>query len=128
MAKVKKDVDAGRKTLTRLPVGTFVVMQDHKSKRWIHRGTIVEKINPKRNTYVVEINGKRYLRNRIFLRPCLNQDQSSEPVQRPLRGILRQNEPEQLEPEQLEPEQPELRRSKRQCVLKKKKVRFEGRS
>ena len=128
MAKVKKDVDAGRKTLTRLPVGTFVVMQDHKSKRWIHRGTIVEKINPKRNTYVVEINGKRYLRNRIFLRPCLNQDQSSEPVQRPLRGILRQNEPEQLKPEQLEPEQPELRRSKRQCVLKKKKVRFERRS
>ena len=123
MAKVKKDVDAGRKTLTRLPVGTFVVMQDHKSKRWIHRGTIVEKINPKRNTYVVEINGKRYLRNRIFLRPCLNQDQSSEPVQSPLRGILRQNEPEQLEPEQ-----PELRRSKRQCVLKKKKVRFERRS
>ena len=124
MAKVKKDVDAGRKTLTRLPVGTFVVMQDHKSKRWIHRGTIVEKnVNPKRNTYVVEINGKRYLRNRIFLRPCLNQDQSSEPVQSPLRGILRQNEPEQPEPEQ-----PELRRSKRQCVLKKKKVRFERRS
>merc|ERR1712235_10563 len=115
MAKVKKDVDAGRKTLTRLPVGTFVVMQDHKSKRWIHRGTIVEKnINPKRNTYVVEINGKRYLRNRIFLRPCLNQDQSSEPVQSPHRGILRQNEPEQ----------PEIRQSKRQCVLKKKKVRF----
>ena len=109
-------------------IPTFVVMQDHKSKRWIHRGTIVEKINPKRNTYVVEINGKRYLRNRIFLRPCLNQDQSSEPAQSPRRGILRQNEPEQLEPEQLEPEQPELRRSKRQCVLKKKKVRFERRS
>ena len=74
-----------------------------QDKRWIRRGTIVEK-KKNRNTYLVEASGRRYLRNRKFLRPCLNQDQTTE------------------EPE--EKEQFELRRSKRHCVTQNKKVRF----
>ena len=106
MSKVKKDFDAGRRTLSSLPVGTLVLIQDRKTKRWIRRGTIVEK-KKNRNTYLVEASGRRYLRNRKFLRPCLNQDQSSDMAE---------------EPE--EKEQFELRRSKRHCVTQNKKVRF----
>ena len=87
-------------------MGTLVLIQDRKTKRWIRRGTIVEK-KKNRNTYLVEASGRRYLRNRKFLRPCLNQDQSSDMAE---------------EPE--EKEQFELRRSKRQCVTQNKKVQF----
>ena len=61
MAKVKKDFDAGRRTLSSLPVGTFVAIQDRKTKRWSMRGTILEK-KKNQNTYIVEsVNGRRYL-------------------------------------------------------------------
>ena len=83
MAKVKKDFDAGRRTLSSLPVGTFVAIQDRKTKRWSMRGTILEK-KKNRNTYTVEsVNGRRYLRNRKFLRPCLNQDFSVITAEQP---------------------------------------------
>ena len=112
MAKVKKDYDAGRRTLSSLPVGTLVMFQDRKTRRWTHRGVIVQK--KQRNTYVVEANGRTYLRNRKFLRPCLNQDIDDKAEQ--------PEEPsESIKPEQAE--QP-LRRSKRHCVRKAKKVRF----
>ena len=139
MAKVKKDFDARKRTLRSLPVGTLVVIQDRKTRRWTRRAIIVEK-KTNRNTYLVESSGKRLLRNRKFLRPCLNQDideeikaeqpeesglepghdepkvrdQTSDQVERPLRGI----KPEQAK-------QPILRRSKRHCTRKAKKVRFE---
>ena len=74
--KVKKDFDMGRRSLTRLPVGTLVVLQDRpvgaKTGRWSQKGTIVE-IKKKRNTNLVEADGRKYLRNRRFLRPCLRQ-------------------------------------------------------
>ena len=113
MAKVKKDCDAGRRTLSSLPVGTLVVIQDRNTKRWTRRGTIVQK-KKQRHTYVVETNGRSLLRNRKFLRPCLNQDidYKAEQPEEPSECIM----PEQAE-------QP-LRRSKRHCVRKAKKVRF----
>ena len=121
MAKVKKDFDAGRRTLTSLPVGTLVVIQDRKTKRWSIRGTVLEK-KKNRNTYTVEaVSGRRYLRNRKFLRPCLNQDISDIMAEQP-------EEPQDIcESSDImaeQPKQPELRRSKRQCVKKDLKVRF----
>ena len=120
-AKVKKDFDAGRRTLSSLPVGTLVVIQDRKTKRWSMRGTILEK-KKNRNTYTVEaVSGRRYLRNRRFLRPCLNQDISDIMAEQP-------EEPQDIcESSDImaeQPKQPELRRSKRQCVKKDLKVRF----
>ena len=124
MAKVKKDFDAGRRTLSSLPVGTFVAIQDRKTKRWSMRGTILEK-KKNRNTYTVEsVNGRRYLRNRKFLRPCLNQDFSDIKAEQPkkesdhhISDFVCDNLAEQ-------PKKENLRRSKRKCVKKDLKVRF----
>ena len=103
------------------------MFQDRKTRRWTHRGVIVQK--KQRNTYVVEANGRTYLRNRKFLRPCLNQDIDDKAEQPEESGLERgHNAPivtdqpsESIKPEQAE--QP-LRRSKRHCVRKAKKVRF----
>ena len=86
MAKVKKDFDKDRRTLTRLPLDTSVVLQDRpvgaKPGRWNRKGTIVERF-PRRNTYVVEVEGRNFLRNRRFLRPCLQQLGHEDPVLHP---------------------------------------------
>ena len=116
MAKVKKDFDAGRRTLSSLPVGTLVVIQDRKTKRWSIRGTVLEK-KKNRNTYTVEANGgRRYLRNRKFLRPCLNQD-FDDSYGHTMAPYESNDMAEQ-------PKKEELRRSKRQCVKKDLKVKF----
>ena len=72
MEKVKKDFDKDRRSLSTLPVDTLVVLQNFKTRRWERKGTIVER-KPGRNTYVVEVEGRNFLRNRRFLRPCLQQ-------------------------------------------------------
>ena len=128
MAKVKKDCDVGRRTLSSLPVGTLVVIQDRNTKRWTRRGTIVQK-KKRRHTYVVETNGRSLLRNRKFLRPCLNQDIDDKAEQPEESGLERGHDvPIVTDPpsESIKPEQAEqpLRRSKRHCVRKAKKVRF----
>ena len=70
MWKVKKDFDKDRRSLSSLPVDTLVVLQNFKTRRWDRKGTIVER-KQNRNTYVVEVEGRNFLRNRRFLRPCL---------------------------------------------------------
>ena len=89
-----------------LNVGERVLIQHKRTRRWALSGTIIERRN--RRSYLVEAeNGKRYLRNRIFLRP----DNLSE-------------QRETFMPEQLSTEpEPEiksaLRRSERRCAKKK---------
>ena len=103
--KVKQKFDKNRKSKSVLLVGTEVIMQDKrdpngKTGRWRRRGTIVEK-KKHGNTYVIEANGYRYLRSRLFLRPVSGQE------------VV----PEAAALEELEPEAParvELRRSKRE--------------
>ena len=79
MAKVKRDFDKDRRSLTKLPVGILVVIQDRpvgaKPGRWNRRGTIVKLKSARNRTYIVEVEGgRRFTRNRRFLRPCLTQD------------------------------------------------------
>ena len=59
--------------LPQLEVGMVVIMQEPVSKRWKWKGTIVEKRSQR--SYLIESNGRRYLRNRRFLRPSVNQEQ-----------------------------------------------------
>ena len=109
MAKVKKDFDKDRRSLTRLPVGTLVVLQDRsvggKTGRWNRKGTIVERKRD-RNTYIVEVDGRRFLRNRIFLRPCLHQSEPDVDEDDEEQHELPVHEEQQREP-------PVLRRSER---------------
>ena len=89
-----------------LNVGEKVLIQHWRTRHWDLSGTIIEKRN--RRSYLVEAeNGKRYLRNRIFLRP----DNLSEPRETFMA--------EQLSTEP-EPEiKSALRRSERRCAKKK---------
>ena len=77
MEKVKKDFNSGRRSLSKLAEGTHVVVQDHKTKRWMTRGVVLE-LRKSWGSYLIEIDGRRCLRNRKMLRPCLNQDSVQE--------------------------------------------------
>ena len=61
----------GPRNLPQLCVGQLVVVQNPKTGRWESRG-VIEKARSRRS-YLVNINGRQFLRNRRFLRPCLNQ-------------------------------------------------------
>ena len=82
MKKVKKDFDKDRRSLSSLPVDTLVVLQNFKTRRWDRKGTIAER-KRHRNTYVVEVEGRNFLRNRRFLRPCLQQLEHEGPELHP---------------------------------------------
>ena len=62
----------GPRNLPQLSEGQLVVVQNPKTGRWISRGTIIKARSQR--SYIVNINGRQFLRNRRFLRPCLNQD------------------------------------------------------
>ena len=62
----KKQID--RRSLQPLSVGQAVHIQNNKTLRWDSEGTIVG-IRKKSRSYYVNIDGRRKLRNRIFLRP-----------------------------------------------------------
>ena len=81
-----------------LNIGERVLIQHWQTKRWDLSGVIIEKRN--RRSYLVKAgNGKRYLRNRIFLRPNhLSEphetsvaEQSSEP-ELEIKSALRRSE------------------------------------
>ena len=57
-----------------LHVGQPVIVQHVLTKRWDQRGEIVENRDNGRS-YLVQMNGRRYLRNRWFLRPIPKQQQ-----------------------------------------------------
>ena len=67
--KAKKD----HRGLPHLTPGQLVIIQDPKTHRWVSRGTVTA-VRKQNRSYIVDINGRSYLRNRRFLRPCLNQD------------------------------------------------------
>ena len=121
-----------RRSLPPLEVGQLVLIQHPITNRWISRGTIVE-IRDRGRSYYIDIDGKRYLRNRRFLRPCLNQDlphyEEEEPVVKPIL-VQSTKEAEEAEVEEevqpdvereAEPEAPPIRKSNRKP---KKNTRF----
>ena len=63
----KEAYDRHAKPLKPLKIGAHVYVQDTESKRWTKDG-IVKSCSETDNSYVVEVDGKRYTRNRIFLR------------------------------------------------------------
>ena len=78
-----------------------------RTKRWDLSGTVIEQRN--RRSYLVEAeNGKRYLRNRIFLRPDNLSDKSETSMAEP--EVESSTEPEIKSA---------LRRSERTCAKKK---------
>ena len=106
MEKIKENADSGKRTNFELVVGTRVVIQHPKTKRWTTNGVVLE-MKSNRRTYVIEKeNGKRSLRNRKFLRPSLNQE----------KDIVSENDQEETVIEQ---PKPIIRRSERHCGKKK---------
>ncbi|QQP48708.1 Uncharacterized protein FKW44_009103, partial [Caligus rogercresseyi] len=65
--KKKEHTDKRSKTLRPLEIGSSVLIQHPQTKRWDQKGTVVSARNQR--SYVVESKGKKYVRNRIFLRP-----------------------------------------------------------
>ena len=89
-----------------LDIGEKVLIQHWRTRRWDLSGVIVEKRN--RRSYLVEAeNGKRYLRNRKFLRPDNLPEQTGT--------FVAEQSPTKPEPEI----KPILRRSERTCAKKK---------
>ena len=111
-----------RRSLPPLEVGQLVLIQHPITNRWSSRGTIVE-IRDRGRSYYIDIDGKRYLRNRRFLRPCLNQDlphyEEEEPVVKPIlvqstREAEEAEFEEEVQPDverEAEPEAPPIRKS-----------------
>ena len=66
------------RNMPQLKVGQEVLVQNPKSedkatsKRWESKGTIVKKRS--RRSYIINIDGREYLRNRRFLKPYPEQD------------------------------------------------------
>ena len=65
--KSKSYFDRHSRIISELHVGQEVLMQDRCTKKWIRPATVVEKL-PNGRSYFVESNGRRYRRNRRFLR------------------------------------------------------------
>lgn len=59
--------DSSSKSLPTLKIGTHVRIQDPKFKTWGKIG-IIKSIRKNKRSYVIESNGKEYLRNRRFLK------------------------------------------------------------
>ena len=68
MDKRKNSVDQSSKSLSPLPVGTEVYVQNPISKRWDSSAVITHQRNDRSYTIKNDL-GKYYLRNRKFLRP-----------------------------------------------------------
>merc|ERR1712020_191772 len=100
--------DAAKKrshrSLPPLSIGQLVLIQHPITNRWTSRGTITEKRSRGRS-YYVDIDGKQFLRNRRFLRPCLNQDLPHyEEEETPVESILANSTPEAEVEAEVQPE------------------------
>ena len=73
----KQDMPTPSKTLNPLAVGTRVRVQDPISKVWDSKG-VIEKVSTTGRSYVVDIDGKFYRRNRIFLRIDKSKNRNQE--------------------------------------------------
>ena len=73
-AKTKSSFDENRKPEPVYPNGTTVVVQEKrnpngKTGRWKQFGTIVSK-RPHGPSYSVDIDGRKFIRSQLFLRPA----------------------------------------------------------
>ena len=117
------EVEVPRKrTMPQLKVGQEVLVQNPKSnlptsKRWESKGTIIKKRS--RRSYVINIDGREYLRNRRFLKPYPDLSPREDDAVPELSTIT--NSPESEKPKHDPPILPQ-RKSQR---TKKKIVRFD---
>ena len=109
------------KGLPPLEVGQLVIIQNPITRRWDSRGTITSKRERSRS-YYVDIDGRQFLRNRRFLRPCLNQDLSHLTLAQPeVKPILAKSIQDVTTGHEDEVASEQVRRSSRRP---KKTVRF----
>ena len=81
--RAKDLYDRTAQPLPELDIGQRVLVQDHKTRLWSHKGTIVFK-GPHRD-YKVDIGRRKTMhRNRRFLRLCQEEDDQEENVVRAL--------------------------------------------
>ena len=73
LERIKCDFDKGKRSLFKLIPGTHVVLQDPKTKRWTIYGIVLEQRKNGRS-YLIEVDGQRFLRNQKMIRPCPNQE------------------------------------------------------
>ena len=92
----KQHYDKRTKPLPQLTIGDKVRVQDPKSGQWLHQGAIVT-VRENGRSYEIEINGKRYLRNRRYLRKCLTPAGSDSDIE-----DLSLNEPQVVGPRRSE--------------------------
>ena len=81
LAKCKPKFDQNRYPEAIYPNGTKVVIQrprnpQGKTGRWDQFGIIVSK-RPHGNSYIVDINGREFIRSQLFLRPAPSEDTPS---------------------------------------------------
>ena len=63
----KNRVDQSSHTLEPFQPGEAVLVQDPKTSRWSTEATIISRRN--KRSYIVEVDGRKFLRNRRFIRP-----------------------------------------------------------
>ena len=68
MEKDKRNADKASRGLEPMKPGDIVYVQDPKSLRWDSNARIIEKRSQR--SYTIEADGRKYLKNRKFLRPC----------------------------------------------------------
>ena len=107
--KAKVDFDGKRKHLAGLEVGDNVYCQDFRTRRWNRKGTITHRTGPR--TYLVEIDGRKFLRNRKFLRKDPGDPDDLEETNDPAADPPEGPEADRNTPKT--PEVPQLRRSTR---------------
>ena len=94
MKKDKSNADKASRSLKPLRPGDIVYVQDPKSSRWDSTARIFKKRSQR--SYIIEADGRKYLKNRRFLKHCprpnLPDDGESGPMEA-TPNITRQDEP-----------------------------------
>ena len=73
MGKYQSYADQSSRSLKPMKPGDKVIAQNMLTKRWDAQATIISRRHDKRS-YWIEIDDRRYIRNRKFLRPCSTPD------------------------------------------------------
>ena len=68
LQKEKVRTDQSSHILEPLHPGEAVLIQDPKTSRWSIEATIISRQN--KRSYIVEVDGRKFLRNRRFIRPA----------------------------------------------------------
>ena len=76
--QVKANVDQASRALEPMQPGDSVMVQDHKTRKWMIEATIIARRN--RRSYEVDLEGRTHVRNRRFLRPAITPGPSTSHV------------------------------------------------